>query len=334
MLRCRECSIRIPRAEFCSGRHAMGIDVPSMQLLCCAKNAGVDFEATCMIGRQTINASEKNLRAIFGKIGVPDSELAQLCKGQFAEPLFKLLGASEVASVDASDYEQATHIHDMNHGLPENLRERYSVVHEGGTIEHVFNIPQAFKDCMEMVRLGGHLIQVNVANNYMGHGFRQFSPELIYRVFSPENGFQIKAALIHVPHRMEASGGFGHWYAVQDPAVFGWRVELINATPTYIFTIAQRIARADIFASPPQQSDYVAAWLGPTGPAEKAAFSWLSSAPVGVKKAGRCARAMARGVSAPFDRPYYRALSDDDVVHARVIIQNRPLVSLFPTAPM
>jgi hypothetical protein len=296
----------------------MGIDVPSMQLLCCAKSAGVDFDATCMIGRQKISASGKNVRAIFGEIGIPESELAQLCKGQFAEPLFKLLGASEVASVDASDYEQATHIHDMNHGLPENLRERYSVVHEGGTIEHVFNIPQAFKNCMEMVRLGGHLIQVNVANNYMGHGFWQFSPELIYRVFSPENGFQIKAALIHVPHRMEAVGGFGRWYAVQDPAVCRRRVELINATPTYICAIAQRIARVDIFASPPQQSDYVAAWLRSTEPAKKALFPWRSSVPGAVKKAVRWAHAMARGAKAPFDRPYYRALSDDDVVHARV----------------
>ena len=103
----------------------------------------------------------------------------------------------QVSSVDASDYERATHIHDFNQPLPASLANRFSVVHDGGTIEHVFNIPQAFKNCMEMVRVGGHFIQVNVANNYMGHGFWQFCPELIYRIFSRENGFQIKAVLMH-----------------------------------------------------------------------------------------------------------------------------------------
>jgi hypothetical protein len=266
----------------------MGIDVPSMQLLCCAKSAGVDFEATCMIGRQTINASPRDVRAIFGQIDVPESELTQLREGQFAEPLFKLLGATEVASVDASDYEEATHIHDMNYAVPENLLERYSVVHEGGTIEHVFNITQAFKNCMEMVKVGGHLIQVNIANNYMGHGFWQFSPELIYRIFSPENGFQIKAVLIHVPHRMQPTGAlFGRWYAVQDPAICRRRVELINTMPTYICTIAQRIARMDIFANPPQQSDYVEVWSRSSEPAKKTAFSWRSYLPGPVKRAVR-----------------------------------------------
>jgi hypothetical protein len=69
---------------------------------------------------------------------------------------------------------------------------QFSVVYGAETIEHVFNILQAFKNCMEMVCVSGHF---NVANNYMGHGFWQFGPELIYRIFSRENGFQIKAVL-------------------------------------------------------------------------------------------------------------------------------------------
>jgi hypothetical protein len=73
----------------------------------------------------------------------------------------------------------------------------FSVVYDGGTIEHVFNAVQAFKNGMEMVRVGGHFIQVNPANNFMGHGFWQFSPELIYRVFSAENGFNIRGVFLH-----------------------------------------------------------------------------------------------------------------------------------------
>ena len=178
----------------------MGIDVPSVQLLCCAKSIGVDFSDTMMVGRQTVNAPSDVIASILSAIGTPREQTSAILKGQFAEPLFALLGAKQVSSVDASDFEQATHIHDFNQPLPTSLANQFSVVHDGGTIEHVFNIPQAFKNCMEMVRIGGHFIQVNVANNYMGHGFWQFCPELIYRIFSRENGFQIKAVLMHEPN--------------------------------------------------------------------------------------------------------------------------------------
>jgi hypothetical protein len=145
-------------------------------------------------------------------IGISREEASAVLEGDFAEALFTLLGARQVSSVDASDYEQATHIHDFNQPLPTSLAKRFLVVHDGGTIEHVFNIAQAFKCCMEMVRVGGHFIQVNEANNYMGHGFWQFCPELVYRIFSQENGFQIEVLASRT--RFRQVGGI-IWYLVQ-----------------------------------------------------------------------------------------------------------------------
>ena len=175
--------------------------------------------------------------------------------------MFELFGAKQVASLDASDYEHARYIHDLNTPLPDHLREKFSVVFDGGTLEHIFNIPQALKNCMEMVRIGGHFIQLTVANNYMGHGFWQFSPELIYRVFSSENGFKVIAVLLHEPIIIRSAGtSFGNWYMVIDPAECQSRVELTNDKPNSYCTIAQRISGSAIFANPPQQSDYVAVW--------------------------------------------------------------------------
>ena len=162
--------------------------------------------------------------------------------------------------MDVSNYESATHIQDMNLPIPDDLRERFSVVHDGGTLEHVFNIPQALKNCMEMVRVGGCFLQVNVANNFMGHGFWQFSPEMIYRVFCPDNGYRVEVVLLH-----EVVPG-GASYIVRDPDQIHRRVELCNRRPTYILTVAKRIAAAKIFASLPQQSDYVVVWNGAAGP--------------------------------------------------------------------
>jgi hypothetical protein len=106
---------------------------------------------------------------------------------------------------------------------------------------------------MEMLRVGGHFIQVNIANNFLGHGFWQFSPELIFRVFSPENGFKIKGAFLFI-----VPGG--PWYKLYDPARYGTRAELSTNGPTFICTIAQRVSAVSIFSRSPQQSDYVAVW--------------------------------------------------------------------------
>jgi hypothetical protein len=294
----------------------MGIDIPSVQLLCCAKSIGVDFSDTMTVGRQTVNGPPDAIASILSAIGTPHEQTSAIVEGQFAEPLFALLGAGQVSSVDASDYERATHIHDFNQPLPASLANRFSVVHDGGTIEHVFNIPQAFKNCMEMVRVGGHFIQVNAANNYMGHGFWQFCPELIYRIFSRENGFQVNAVLMHEP-----SASSGAWYKVEDPVAHRCRVELINDRPTYICTIAQRVEDRRIFARFPQQSDYVEAWKRTRKPRPE--FSIQRGGirrmiPRPIKNLVRWGRDVVKKKPGSFDRPYYRRISGDDVVRGRI----------------
>ena len=242
----------------------MGIDIPSMQLLCCAKNIGVDFSDTITIGRQTVVGAPDAVASVLSAVNISREQSVAILEGQFAESLFALLGAKHVSSVDASDYEKASHVHDFNQPLPAVLVNRFSVVHDGGTLEHVFNVPQALKNCMEMVRVGGHFIQVTVANNCMGHGFWQFSPDLIYRVFSRENGFQAKIVLLH---ELNMSGvSVGTWYKVDDPSAHPDHSALINGQPIYICTIAQRVEDAKIFAHCPQQSSYVHAWKQVQGP--------------------------------------------------------------------
>jgi hypothetical protein len=291
----------------------MGIDYPAMQLLLCAKNIGVDFSDSMMVGRQHVHAPQISIDSLLRSAGAPRERTSAILVGQFAEPLFVFLGAKHVSSIDASDFEQATYVHDLNQPLPVSLANRFSVVHEGGTIEHVFNIPQAFKNCMEMVRVGGHFIQVNEANNYMGHGFWQFCPELIYRIFSRENGFNIKTVLLYD----------GTWYKVDDPAVHHCRVELTNDRRTYICTIAQRVEETDIFSYFPQQSDYVDAWKQALNPGyvsctTQPTFSIRRMIPRPIKRWIRQGLDALQRTPGPFDRPYYHRVSDDDLVRGRI----------------
>jgi len=232
----------------------MGLDCPAVKFLCFCKNSGVDFDKTLTLGRQSFFPKVSTLKEVFNSLKLSESPLDFLERNEFAEEFFKKIGAYSVDSIDASAYESATFVHDLNKPAPVSTKQKYSVVYDGGTLEHVFNLTTAFKNCMDFLKVGGHFIQCSVANNFMGHGFWQFSPELIYRIFSESNGFRVKTMLLY---EFTASG---RWYAVFDPDRVKERVLLCNSKPTYVLTVAEKIKNADVFNSYPIQSDYSKIW--------------------------------------------------------------------------
>lgn len=237
----------------------MALDSTAARALGAAKALGADFSKAAMIGRQWLRIDAGVVEEIGSALKLAPAP-SGLRRSRFAEPFFQYLGADQVDSFDVSDFEQATHLHDMNLPLPESFRGQYSLVFDGGTLEHIFNAPQALKNCMDMLRIGGYFVQVTIGNNFMGHGFWQFSPELLYRVFSIENGFDCLGVLTQELHGYGNRRVGSDFYLAQDPAKLGWRVELQNGSPTYLITIARRRAEVPIFARFPQQSDYQALW--------------------------------------------------------------------------
>lgn len=236
----------------------MGLNNRIIRLLDHARQSGVDFDSTVMIGRQQVHLDKTD----FCKVAT-DCELAEVqnladelfgVADRYAEPLLKALGATTVDSVDASDYEDANIVTDLNQPIDTNLHGQYSCVIDGGSLEHVFHFPTAIKNCMQMTRVGGHFISVNGTNNFSGHGFYQFSPELMYRVLSPENGFEVCDMFIW--ERFEGS----RLYRVADPAEVRSRVMPLNHHPTFLLVVAKRTSEAEIFAQTPQQSDYTVDW--------------------------------------------------------------------------
>jgi SAM-dependent methyltransferase len=237
----------------------MGLDIHALKLLLSAKRRGVRFDRVLTFGRIELAVLPARAAELLHAEGLPDAELLALGREPapwFAEPIFRALGATEIVSLDASAYQSASIVHDMNQPIPERYREQFDVVFDGGSIEHVFNFPVAIRNCMEIIRQGGSLFIHTAANNCMGHGFYQFSPELFYRVFAPVNGYRVERMILH------GSGPYGSWYEVADPAVIHSRVELISFMPTQMLLHARRSEIVPIFAQAPQQSDYVEEWSG------------------------------------------------------------------------
>ncbi|MBA2605310.1 MAG: hypothetical protein H0U96_00380 [Acidobacteria bacterium] len=225
----------------------MGIDLDVAKFLFSARERNVDFHKSLMLGNQAFQFFNSDYQSLSDTFRLNNFDQIET-----GAEFLRFLGAEEVSSMDISDYEGAAILHDLNKPIGAELKEKFTLVLDGGTLEHVFNFPTALANAMEMVETGGHLIVITGGNNFLGHGFYQFSPELFYRALSEENGFLVK--------RMIAAEVRGKWYEVADPKKIKGRVELINEKQVYLMVLAQKTASRSLFAKAPQQSDYVEIW--------------------------------------------------------------------------
>lgn len=236
----------------------MGLDVNGVRFLLYVHRRGVDLSSVAMIGRQSLHLSPRQMRHALREFGhaLDASQVDRLFQAHdgFAEGLLSYLGAKTIHSFDISDYEGATHVHDMNRPIPDAWKGQYALVLDGGSLEHVFHVSVALGNCMEMVRPTGHYMGISPVNNFMGHGFYQFSPEFFFRALDEDNGFAMDK-LILVENRRGS-----RWYQARNPRDIRRRVTFTNSMPTYALVLARRTRMSGVFASTPQQSDYQADW--------------------------------------------------------------------------
>jgi len=223
----------------------MGIEYNAVRILKLAKSKNIIFDKVATIGRQGLHIKLKNIKKIL------EGDLSSLKDQPYSENLFKILGTKEINSFDYSNYEHCTFVCDMNKDIDNKFKNKYDLVFDGGTLEHVFNFPVAIRNCMEMLKVGGHFISVTCCNNFSGHGFYQFSPELFFRIFNQDNGFEMLNLFISENNI---------WYEVKDPEDVKSRVIFRNNHETYLLILAKKVAERNIFQINPYQSDYVSLW--------------------------------------------------------------------------
>lgn len=295
----------------------MGVNVNTARFLLEAKIQGVTFDNLATIGRSTLYVSTDDMIGLMSTYDVSPSKTFNNTGSSHtvADDFFGMLGAKNITSIDISNYEGANTLHDMNLPIPDDLANSFDVVYDGGSLEHVFNFPQAMKNCMEMVKVGGRMIIETMANNLMGHGFYQFCPELFYRCLCPANGFHVERMIIYEirPNKL--------LFNVIDPSDAQSRVELCNGFPTFMYVQAKRDALKQCFAEYPQQSDYEICWHNGIGDSDRhvsrstVAGKWRNTC---VLKYAKCVKRALRRVynckytilrshyKRPFKRSYYK----------------------------
>lgn len=230
----------------------MGIGSSEVHLAFMALRRGAAYRSTLMIGRQQLFLTEEH-RALFRAQNprLHDDHINSILEQKYAESLFKALGAQTVDSLDASGYEDATIIADLNRPIRDDLKLSYSVVVDCGSLEHIFNVPVALKNSIDMIETGGWYIYSGPCNNLMGHGFYQFSPEFFFNFLS-HNGFtgiEVFICLYYDPI----------FFKVTDPRLYRGRIELVNDEPAHIAVVAKKATHFEEMVFP-IQSDYLSLW--------------------------------------------------------------------------
>lgn len=235
---------------------------------------------SAMLGRQVFNLGGEMRRGGARAARVYDRALARHRPGlsaadmvqadAFAETMFGALGFTGIESIDISDYEGATHVWDMNRPVPQDWHGRYGFIYDGGTLEHVFNIPQAFANVLNMLKAGGRFVGANPFNGFPSHGMYQFSAELVWTYWAHGCGCRM--------HACRVLGNRGRFARdLPDPTAEGMRLDL-RIGPTFLGRLPARklmlwyeVEKLPGCAPPEaiQQSDYVTTWSAraaePTG---------------------------------------------------------------------
>lgn len=114
----------------------------------------------------------------------------------YSETFFAKLGFDSVDSLDFSDFEDASVINDLTQPVGEDLTSRFDVIYDGGTCEHVFELPTAYRNIDRMLRPGGVLIGHSPCNNWINHGFYQITPEMVYGFWQKAMGYEVLDLLL------------------------------------------------------------------------------------------------------------------------------------------
>jgi hypothetical protein len=182
------------------------------------------------------------------KLGFSASDIKAIVSEKFADLFLAKLGFTNIRIMDASDYEGADIIHDLNKPLPEELRGTVRFLYDGGTLEHVFDVATALKSVINLLAVDGIALFASPASGQCGHGFYQFSPELFYRVLQA-NGFD--DVVVYLTSTM----GPRRWFEATDPRTVRRRIQFMSGEPLLLITIARKAKDVPEFVIP-QQSDY------------------------------------------------------------------------------
>lgn len=228
----------------------MGLALPALRLIARDHKKNTLQGPILTIGRQCVYATIKDITIMLHEenltvyplqptqstaTNIPAWKNTPNEKYTSDQVFFQLLMGLSVAALDVSDYEGAEYIWDLNNPIPNDWAHKFGTVIDSGSLEHVFNIKQALINMNRLTKPSGKIIHITPANNYLEHGFFQFSPTLFVDYYGV-NAFKKLSCIIIEQSTLDGNTSWHAWqWDVRRPYT-----NLITKKMTALFVSAEK----------------------------------------------------------------------------------------------
>lgn len=130
----------------------------------------------CELGNQRLK-NKKARNDLFKRLGINSATYT----GSSTKDFFLALGFDKYLAIDVNTDMDAVAM-DLNMDIVShyNFREKFDLVTNNGTGEHVFNQLAVFKNTHDITKNGGFMIHVLPFYRWVDHGFYNFHPNLFF----------------------------------------------------------------------------------------------------------------------------------------------------------
>jgi len=153
---------------------------PSKEDRACLVIGTMDFEADTNTVKQykflDIDDHQKLLES-----GMSDNSLHK----KLTSSLFSHLGYPDYNELDVNSRCEINW--DLNLEIPKKYHNKYDLIYDGGSVEHVMNSFEALKSILKMTKVGGKIIHSTTVGDCLNHGFWTLNPVLL-KEFYTQNG--------------------------------------------------------------------------------------------------------------------------------------------------
>ncbi len=190
----------------------MGLPASSLKFIL-RKNKRYKFSGPVLtLGNQDIYGTEKDIKnwakdenleskspkkilySTSGDVPRINKEAAQYIH---AKTFFEFLGIDEenYYDIDKFDFDKPKILHDLQFPINPKFHNYFNFIIDSGTLEHIFDARAVMENIARMTKVGGYVLQLIPAQNFLNHGFYQFSPTFFYDFYTG-NGFEIVESYI------------------------------------------------------------------------------------------------------------------------------------------
>jgi len=183
----------------------MGISKAATQFLMREGQRRPLFGRVLTLGKQDIYISADSLREVAAHRAyelkhapvTPPTKTYHIERQHLSDrTYFEMLGFANLHSIDVSDYEGAAELFDLNSAsVPAHLEAAFDFIVDGGTLEHIFHLPNVLNNIFRMLNVGGRVWHMAPSSNHIDHGFYMFSPTLFVDFYAV-NRFEVNRVQI------------------------------------------------------------------------------------------------------------------------------------------